>query len=190
MRYMTVVLILIAALVAVSACAADSTKAGDAVGMPPMGAPPEMKQVAFMVGDWDITMKYNMGDTTQWLETKSKSTVTSVLDGAALLSTFEGTMMGMPFKGMGHTCFSRESGKWQMSWVDNMGAALSVYTGTLKDGKLVLTGEEMYQGKPMFSKMTYSNMSDNKFDWTMEMSMDGGKTLTPGMRATYTKVKK
>ena len=190
MRYSKVILMLTLALSALSVQAADSSKAGGAMAMPAMGAPAEMKQVAFMIGDWDASMKFNMGDTTKWTETKSTSTVTPVLDGAALMSTFSGLMMGMPFKGIGYTCFSRETGKWQMSWLDNMGAAMSLYTGTMKDGKLVVSGEDMYQGKPMLSKLTYFNMSDSKYDWLMEISMDGGKTYMPSMRATYTKVKK
>ncbi len=173
-------------LVAVAVMAADTTKTQQPQ-MPPMGQPPQMKEVMFLVGTWDVVTKFHMDDTSKWEESKGTCKWESVADGCALLNTMEGELMGMPFKGIGLTSFNRETGKWQMTWLDNMSALNSLYTGDFKDGKLVTSGDDLYQGKVMTTRVTMYNITPKKFEELFEMSVDGGKTFAESGRAVYTK---
>jgi len=158
--------------------------------MPPMGAPEQMKECATLVGTWDCASKMKMDmNSDEWMETEAVATYRMILDGCALEMTYEGPMMGMPFKGIGIQTFDRETGLWQMTWTDNMMARTSLYTGKREGDKLVMTGEDMYQGETYQSRITTYNETPDSYDWMMENSMDGGKTWITTGKATYTRRK-
>jgi len=159
-----------------------------AEGQPPMGPPPEMQQLEPLVGVWDVQMKMGMSpDTTTWESSTGTCTYSYILDGAALEMDYQGTAMGMPFSGLGLQTFDRETGKWQVTWTDNMGARTSIYTGTMANGKTVVTGEDLYNGETYLTRITTFNQTKDSFDWKMDFSMDGGKTFQPSAFATYTR---
>ena len=157
--------------------------------MPPMGPPEEMKMVAPMVGAWDVAMTARMAPDQPWEESNGSCTYEMILDGSALLQKFEGSMGGMPFSGESLMCFNRETKKWQVTWIDNMACMLSIYEGKMKDGQMVVSGEDMWQGIKFLSRNTTFNITDTRFEWTMENSMDGGKTWYESMKSVYTKKK-
>jgi hypothetical protein len=182
----TTMAVMVMLLMGVTAMAQDEKPAGQ----PPveMGAPAQMKQMAFMVGIWDVDMQYRMTPEAEWTEAAAVNTNNLILDGCILESTFEGDMDGMPMTGISMTTYSRGLGKWQTMWTDNMGMGISLYTGDFSDGKIVCAGEDMMPGGvKMLSRVTSYNITDTKYDWMMENSMDDGQTWYTSMKATYTK---
>ncbi len=160
---------------------------GDA-GMPPMGPPPEMKELEAMNGEYTVKFFYKMDPTSEeWIETEATAVLSTVVGGGAQQLVFEGEMMGMPFSGIGLTSYDRQTTKWQSTWVDSMGAKISMYTGDFKDGKFVVTGTDIGpDGMAFQSRLTNYNMTDTGFEWMYEMSMDGTNYMT-GAKATYTR---
>jgi len=157
-------------------------------GMPPMGAPEEMKLITKMDGQYDVAFKFRMDPTAEYQESQANCTISTILDGSCQQMEFSGAMMGMPFQGIGWTTYSRGLGKWQTTWVDNMGASISYYLGEMMDGKMVFEGEETApDGSKWHSRNTTFNITDDSFDWKMEMSTDGEEYFTTAM-ATYTRV--
>ena len=156
-------------------------------GMPPMGPPPEMKMLDILNGEYAIKFYFKMNPTdAEWVATDATAVVSVVAGGATQQMLFEGHMMGMPFSGLGLTSYDRETSKWTMTWVDSMGARISVYTGTFDDGKLVVTGKDLNQGVTIHSRLSTYNITEKGFDWLYEMSMDGAHYFE-GAKATYTK---
>ncbi len=156
-------------------------------GMPPMGAPEEMKRVEAMNGKYAVKFYYKVDPMSpDWTETEATAVLSSVLGGAAQKMEFEGQMMGMPFSGIGITSYDRETEKWQTTWVDSMGARISMYTGDFEDGKMVVEGEDLGQGMVFQSRLTTYNITDEGFDWKYEMSMDGSNYMETA-KAIYTK---
>ncbi len=155
--------------------------------MPPMGPPPEMKELEAMNGKYKVKFFYKMNPMSEeWTETAATAVLSTVVGGGAQQMVFEGKMMDMPFSGIGLTSFDRETKKWQTTWVDSMGARISMYTGDLQDGKIVVTGKDMGQGMTYHSRLTTYNITDKGFDWKYEMSMDGTNYMDTA-KATYTK---
>ena len=158
-------------------------------GMPPMGAPEQMKDIAFLNGNWSVAMQWrDMQDSSKWTDEKATCTFKHILDGAAVEMDFNGDMMNMPFQGLMLLSYDRDKNEWQSTWIDNLGAKLSFYTGTMTGGKMSLTGEDMWQGKTYLNRMNIFNMTDKKFDWSIENSFDGGKTWLVMGKAVYTKM--
>jgi hypothetical protein len=173
-------------LMAVTAMAEDKKPEGQ----PPMemGAPPQMKQIDFMIGIWDVDMQYRMSPDAEWEETNAVNTNDLILDGCVLESTFEGDMGGAAMNGLSLVTYNRGLGKWQTTWMDNMGMGISLYTGSFADGKMIFAGKDvMPGGAEMMSRITSYNITDTKYDWMMENSTDNGQTWYTSMKATYTK---
>jgi len=110
-----------------------------------------------------------------------------IAGGACLQMIYSSSMNGMPFNGVGHTTFNRETGEWMDTWTDDMSGSMSVYTGTKKDGKMVLMGEDHYQGKSVLTRLTTTFDTETSFKWQMEHSYDGGETWAVQMVSDYTK---
>lgn len=157
--------------------------------MPPMGAPEEMKHLAFLVGDWKVASKWRMDyKSEEWTESEATCNYAYILDGCAMQFTYKGDIQGMPFMGMGVQTYDRETKKWQTTWLDNMAARSTLYTGDRKEGTTVFYGDDIYAGMKMMSRMTTWDETETSFKWKMEQSMDGGKTWMVGGEATYTKL--
>ncbi len=184
-KVMTVLVASVLCLVTGTVVLADHHEEGGGE-MPPMGPPAEMQQLEGMNGEYDVKFSYRLDPSSEeWMETAATAVVSTVVGGGAQQMIFEGEMMGMPFQGMGLTSFDRATGKWQTTWVDSMGARISMYTGTFEDGKMVVEGEDFGpDGGTYQSRLTYYNMNDEGWDWTYEMSMDGTNYFV-GAKATY-----
>jgi len=155
--------------------------------MPPMGPPEQMKDIAFLEGVWDVAMVWqNDKDTSVWDSSTAVCTYKPILEGCAMYMTFESVMMNMPFNGVLIQSYDREKKEWQAMWVDNMGARMALYTG---EDRMVVSVEDIWQEQAFHSRMTNFNETPTKFDWTMEISFDGGQNWTVVGRATYTKRK-
>lgn len=154
--------------------------------MPPMGPPDELKQTAYLIGDWDVSGKWQFQEDTTWTGYKASASFEHILDGAAVRMNYTGDFMGQPFHGVGITTYDREYKRWEQVWIDNMSARMSYYTGNEKDGKFVYTGTDKYGGMEYQGKIVTEKVSDTKFKWEMQMSMDGKEWHTT-MTATYTK---
>lgn len=190
MRNMTWKSILTAGAICIAACSVFAQGEETPQGMPPMGPPAEMKQCADLVGTWDADTKFRMNPTdTNWMESKATAVYKYILDGALLEMSYDQMMMGQKFAGGGWQGYDRETKQWQMIWADNMGARITVYTGTVDKNNSVFTGEDRQMGQVSLARISTSNQTADSFDWKGESSMDGGKTWWVWGTAKYTKRK-
>jgi hypothetical protein len=66
----------------------------------------------------------------------------TILGGRYVVEKYSGTMMGMPFEGMGITGYDNVEQKYVTIWVDNMSTGIFRMLGEADDnGNLVFTGE-------------------------------------------------
>jgi len=154
--------------------------------MPQMGPPKELQQLAKMEGTWDYTGEVRMGPDSPPMPHTAVSINSFTCSRAAFQSDFSSTVMGMQMKGLQLTTFDRETGKWQTIWIDNMAARISYYEGDFKDGKLVFSGQDKMQGQTIYSRFTFSDITDTSHKYQMENSTDG-QTWYTSMQGTYTR---
>lgn len=96
----------------------------------------------------------------------------SGLGGRVLLDHWNGSVMGMPFEGLGMTGYDNTSGKWWSTWSDNFSTGLMTSVGTCdvdpKRGcSFVATATDPMTGKAKVGRQTLVWPSPN--DERMEM---------------------
>ena len=177
--------ILTALVVLVAVVASGTGSWAQDGGMPQMGAPAEIQALAMMDGTYDVTVKVKMAPDQPWTESKATATVERVLDGCAQKMSVEGTMMGMPMRGISYLVYNRETKQWQTTWIDNLMASMSYYTGTMENGVLTVSGVDHMMGMEFHTRAVTYDMSDTGFKWKMDQSTDGGKTYSEAMVMEY-----
>lgn len=169
-------------LLATPAIAQEGTE-----GMPSMGPPAELQELAAMQGEWIAEVQYRETPDAPWTTAPATATIVSEMGGCILRTYFKTNMMGSELTGEEMLTYNRETKQYESVWIDSMTTHLVQTAGTFEKGKLVMTGDDMMMGQPYKMRNTTIHSSENQMDWIMEMSMDGGKTWFESMKATYTR---
>jgi hypothetical protein len=89
------------------------------------------KYLEHFVGDWDVTMKvYMAGPGSGAMESKGTASVKWVLGGRYLLEEYQGSMMGMPYDGMGMTGYDKGKNLYVTTWASTVDTQLLVLSGS------------------------------------------------------------
>ncbi len=153
-----------------------------------LGPPHEMREVRFLVGNWDVSLQYKKDPRAAgWSTTNAEATCYNVAGGAGVQMDLTARMERMPFQATGIFCYDRSTGKWQLAHVDNGTSRLSLYAGGIEDRILKLQGEDRYGSVVVLGRLSMGLQDHTAFDWTMERSFDNGKTWVEVMKAKFTK---
>lgn len=97
------------------------------------------------------------------------------LNGFWLMGQYEGSMMGMPFKGHSVWGYDQETGKYVEVWVDSMRSKMSrlegEYDAAAKKWTKWLDGTHPMTGKPIKERHTVTMVDADHY--TMKMAMPG-----------------
>ncbi len=140
------------------------------------------KMMAQRTGEWNATMTMWMDPTQPPQKEEAKVHYEMMMD-RYLTSSYKGTFMGMPFTGMATMAYDNGTGKYYMTWVDNMSTGMMQMSGTYNEATKTIelkgvsqdpmTGTEM----PVRQTITFVN------DKTEHMEM-----FIPGMDGKETKM--
>lgn len=102
------------------------------------GAPHTL--LARMSGNWTYHMTmWGMGEKPMESDGIGKSDM--VFEGRYLRMTSSGTMMGMPFEGMGTLGYDNFKNAYQMTWIDNMSTTTTTASGNSVGNTISLMGK-------------------------------------------------
>jgi hypothetical protein len=134
---------------------------------------PELKQLDFWVGEWDLSWPGNKAGETD----HGTNSVRRILEGCIVEENFSaGTAAHL--RGQSVSVFDIQASKWKQTWVDNEGGYLD-FVGEFKDGQMILAREAIRPGgSKALQRMVFKNITDDEFDWSWEGSKDGGRTWT------------
>jgi hypothetical protein len=91
-------------------------------------------------GEWDTTCRVFMGGPGSAAdETKGTATRTLVLGGKFVKEEHKGSMMGMPYEGIGFTGYDNTRKLYSSVWLGNLCTGLNFSTGSLDQTGKVLT---------------------------------------------------
>lgn len=150
---------------------------------------PEMRQLDFWLGEWDLTSRQRDPDNPDRArKITMHNSVRRILDGCVIVERFNGTP-AIPLRGASVSHYDRDIGKWRQTWVDNQGGWYNL-TGEYKDGKVVLTTPDTVRGgKRMRWRMIFSEIARDGLDWEWQRSTDAGLTWESRWRIHYSRRK-
>ena len=148
--------------------------------MAKMAAPgPHHERLKKLAGSWNLTVKWTWDPAQPMQETKSTSTMTTVMDGRYCQEQATGEMMGRPFNGMGLTGYDNVLKKYVSVWIDNMGTGIMSSQGTPDASGSVVNwiGEnsDPMTGKTSKVRMVTRFLDDNHHVFEMYIKDPAGK---------------
>lgn len=141
----------------------------------PCKASPEFRQFDFWIGEWDVRAPGG--------QPAGSSSVQLIL-GQCII--FENWTSGSGSSGKSFNIFDVNDKKWHQTYVDDKGT-FAHYIGSLINGEIVITAENMNAGKKTLAKMTFSKLPNGDVRQHGENSADDGKTWTTSFDLTYSK---
>jgi hypothetical protein len=143
----------------------------------PCKAGSEFRQFDFWIGDWDV--KTPQG------QPAGSSTVQLILGQCIIFENWSG---GGGTNGKSFNIYDTNDQKWHQTWVDDKGT-FTHYIGGLVNGEMVITAENVANGKTTLAKMTFSKLPDGDVRQHGENSTDEGKTWTTTFDLIYSRKK-
>ncbi len=146
-----------------------------------MTPPAEMKEMAWLLGDWKGEMTFTFGE--QPVKSTSKAKTTMGVGGRYVVSHQTYDMMGSAMGGLLLLTYDTEKKKWAFWWYDQMSAFPLEFTGDFTNGKLVGTSKPapMPGMGELVYRATYEKRSDGKVGFVLETQTgDSWVTLIEG----------
>ncbi len=150
------------------------------------------------VGSWDTKME-SLGQGMEAFNSTGSATFEPVMGGRFIKQTFNGTMMGQGYTGIGLTGFNNASKEYEGVWHDSMSTALYMVTGEKTDTGWVYEGEEAdpMSGEKFGYRHVITMHGKDKFDFVMQyppevaaqmgVQAEEGAKWADSFRITYTR---
>ncbi len=150
------------------------------------------KMLATSVGTWDTTVKSWWQPGAPPMESKGTAENRMIMGGRFLEGRFTGTMMDMPFEGLGYTGYDNYKKKYVSTWMDNMGTGVmtSMGSGDPSGKTMTFTGEmdDPMEGKTKPFKNTFTMVDNDHHTFEMWSAGPDGK-MAKVMEIHYTRKK-
>jgi hypothetical protein len=134
----------------------------------------------FLLGTWKVhhrSLKARLKGSTEWLEFNSTMVNRKILSG---LGNIDENIIHAP-TGLVHAItlrlFNPESKEWSIYWTTDQAGALAVpMIGGFSDSRGQFYSQEVFEGRHIFNRYTWSKITANSCQWEQAFSEDGGKT--------------
>ncbi|MDP6478632.1 MAG: DUF1579 family protein [Phycisphaerales bacterium] len=140
-------------------------------------------RLAARVGQWDVVVRHRMAAGAPMQEARSEAEFEMMLGGRFLVQEYEANWEGMQFEGIGIAAHNNKTGKYQVTWLDNMGIGLMQGSGEFKGdmlqwtavatdplmGDVTMRGTETFDDPNRFVATMYYPGPDGKEFKMMEM---------------------
>ena len=146
----------------------------------------------FEFGAWKAHISRRLkpltGSTT-WVEYDGTSVVRKVWNGKANLGELEVSGPAGRIEGLSLRTDNPESRQWNISWVNSaVGTTGPPMIGEFKNGRGEFFNQESFNGRAVYVRFIFSDITKNSFRFEQAFSDDGGKTWEPNWIATFSRV--
>jgi len=134
----------------------------------------------FLIGTWKIhhrTLKKRLNGATEWQEFEGEMISKKILNGMGIID--ENIIHSQT--GLVHAIalrlFNPESREWSIYWSTDRTGTLDVpVIGGFQDGRGEFYSQEVFDGRHIYNRFTWSKIIANSAQWEQAFSDDGGKT--------------
>ena len=148
----------------------------------------------FEFGSWKAhisrLVKPLTGSTT-WVEYDGTSVVRKVWNGRANLGELEVSGAAGRIQGLSLRTYNPQSRQWHITWVNSAdGTAGPPMIGEFKNGRGEFFNQELFNGRAIFVRFIFSEITQNSFRIEQAFSEDGGKAWETNWIAKFTRAEK
>jgi hypothetical protein len=134
----------------------------------------------FLLGSWRVAnrrLKRPLAGAGDWEEFAATAVVRPILDGLGNEDVFTTDHAG-GFVGMSFRFFDPERQRWSIYWADSRrpGELDPPVFGRFEGDAGVFRGEDVFKGRPVLVRFTWSGVTTATPRWEQEFSDDGGRT--------------
>jgi hypothetical protein len=134
----------------------------------------------FLIGTWKVhhrTLKKRLHGSTEWQAFKGDMVSRKILNGLGnidenLIHTKTGLVHAIALR-----LFNPESKEWSIYWSTDKTGTLDIpVIGGFRDGRGEFYSQEIFEGRHIYSRFIWSDITANSARWEQAFSEDGGKT--------------
>lgn len=146
----------------------------------------------FEFGEWTIRLsrlERPLSGSTAWVEYEGTSVVRRVWDGRANLGELNVEGPGGRIQGLSLRLYNPESRQWHISWSSSRDGLLGpAMIGEFENGRGEFYGQESFNGRAVYVRFIFSDITPSSFRFEQSFSDDGGKTWEPNWIAMFARV--
>lgn len=165
----------------------------------PGDSPPSVEQVAperdgshdfdFEHGEWTVHLDrllHPLSGSTTWVEYEGTSVVRKVWNGHANLGELQVDGPAGPIEGLSLRLYNPETRQWSIHWASSRDGALGeAMVGGFHDGIGEFYNQEMFDGRSIFVRFLFSDITPTSFRLEQAFSDDGGKSWEANWNARF-----
>lgn len=145
----------------------------------------------FEVGSWRAHLKrrlHPLHGSNEWTEYDGTSVVRRVWEGRANLGEFTVANATTHIQGLTLRLYNPDSHQWSIYWANSRDGALSTpMVGSWSNGRGVFYDQEPFEGRAVFVRFIFSNLTPTTFRLEQSYSADGGTTWEANWIASFTR---
>lgn len=134
----------------------------------------------FIVGRWNIhhrRLRERLKGCTDWDEFDGTTEDRSIVGGLGNLGEASLVLNATPLIASSMRLFDPQTRQWSVYFTNSLQGVLSPpMTGGFADGRGEFYAQETLEGKSVFTRLIWSDITANSFRWEQAFSADGGRT--------------
>jgi len=147
----------------------------------------------FEFGEWkmELTRRVKpLSGSNEWVKYEGTSVVRKVWNGAANLGEIELDGPKGHIEGLSLRVYNPDAKQWNLHFANSTsGVVGEAMVGGFRDGRGEFYNQETYDGRAVFVRFVFSDITPNTFHFEQAFSQDGGKTWEPNWIATFTRTR-
>jgi hypothetical protein len=147
----------------------------------------------FNIGTWKTNVRrllHPLSGSTTWTEYEGVSVVSKVWNGRASLLELKVDGPAGHIEGVGLRLYNAKSRQWNLNWANSAdGTITKPMIGEFKAGRGEFFNQETFNGRAIFVRNGFSDITANSSRFEQAFSDDGGKTWETNWIMTFTRAK-
>jgi hypothetical protein len=153
----------------------------------PFSPPAEARTVSegqtdfdFLFGRWKVhnrRLRERLKGSSTWDEFEATVVARPLWGGSANVDEYEAAGPAGPIHGLTLRLFNPRSRQWSIYWANRANGTLDVpMIGSFKNGRGEFYDQEMFEGRSIYVRFIWSDITPASCRWEQAFSEDGGKT--------------
>jgi hypothetical protein len=134
----------------------------------------------FLMGRWNVhhrCLRARLKGSTSWDEFDGTSVTRMILAGLGTMDEVTLNRASGPVEALALRFYDPRSAQWSIYWADSVnGFAPPPVIGGFTDGRGEFYSQEPFEGKSVFCRFIWSDITATSCRWQQAFSADGGKT--------------